>query len=100
MLVRSRSVTPSATALAVGMILSVSGMAAQAPTRGAHHFSLKDQTPTQTGPSDPQKPTPVSDSWKLALSGEQTEGFITVQDEMWNPDFKVPLHFHKKHSDT
>ena len=100
MLVRSRSVTASAAAVAVGMILSVSAMAAQAPVRGAHHFALTDQNPTQSGPSDPSQPNGPVDTWKLDLSGEQTEGFITVQDETWNPNFNVPLHFHKKHSES
>ena len=37
---------------------------------------------------------------KIDLSGDDTEGRYTFQDEVWNPGMTVPLHFHKRHAET
>src|SRR3569832_2325659 len=82
MSIHSRS---GATALAVGMLTALHVVAAQAPIRVSHHVALLDQMPTQSDPTDPQQPNKPVNTWKLDLSSEMTECFITVQDETWDP---------------
>lgn len=36
---------------------------------------------------------------EVALSTVDTEGRMTMQDEVWAPDFNVPAHFHRKHTE-
>jgi quercetin dioxygenase-like cupin family protein len=89
-----RSPTLSATlaALAAVALLAPTADSAEAPVRGQHHFSLKaNRTATaQAAGVDPE----------VALSGDDTEGRFTLQDETWDPKFNVPLHFHKRHGET
>jgi len=100
MLIRRRSAVVHAAPLLTGMLMTLSAMAAQAPARGVHHFALADSTPTHSGPDDPQKPDSPITTWKVPLSGADTEGLVTLQDEIWSAQFDVPLHFHKKHAET
>jgi quercetin dioxygenase-like cupin family protein len=36
----------------------------------------------------------------VALSSKDSGGRLNIQDEIWNPDFVVGSHFHKRHSET
>lgn len=62
--------------------------------RGIHHFALNGSARSVHNPSS----TGVNS--KIDLSGDDTEGRYTLQDEVWNPGMAVELHFHKRHAET
>lgn len=62
-----------------------------APKPGRHHFSLKNASKTF------ERNNETSD---VKLTGLQTEGRFSVLDEVWNPGFVVPPHFHKEHAEV
>ncbi|HWK74271.1 MAG TPA: cupin domain-containing protein [Povalibacter sp.] len=74
-------------------------LGAQAPVRGAHHFHLKKDSAKQTNAANLQAGSPTVDS-TVPLTGDMTEGAFTLQDEVWDPKFNVPLHFHKRHAEV
>ncbi|MCC7461400.1 MAG: hypothetical protein IT480_02940, partial [Gammaproteobacteria bacterium] len=91
MLTRAHGVAASA-ALAAALLVATPAPAADAPVKNAHHFALKGWA------SAP--PPGGGETINLVLSGDQTEGFISVQDELWSPTFNVPLHYHNRHAEA
>jgi quercetin dioxygenase-like cupin family protein len=96
---------PQASAAAGLAVLAIAASAplttygAQAPVRGAHHFSLKKQSTEQANPANLQAGSPMVTS-TIPLTADMTEGEFTLQDEVWDPKFDVPLHFHKRHAEV
>lgn len=100
MLLRSRVIIPaSIAAFALALALPYTAVGAQAPVRGAHHFTLKKHQTQQTNAANLQAGSPTVDS-TVPLTGDMTEGHFTMQDEVWDPSFKVPLHYHKRHAEV
>jgi len=62
--------------------------------RGQHHFTVNG------GGRSVHNPSSTGVDSKIMLSGDDTEGRYTLQDEVWNPHMEVPLHFHKRHAET
>lgn len=65
---------------------------ADIPVKPAQHFSFAGKRP-----SFRQEGTTKSD---VAVSALDSEGRMTLQDEIWHSDFSVPPHFHKTHAET
>lgn len=73
--------------------------AADAPKKGPHHFHLrKNATPVRSAASQPAGGSLVTST--VPLTANATEGAFTLQDEVWDPAFSVPLHFHKRHAEV
>lgn len=89
---RSQAFSAVLAAVAAVLLVAPATHAAEAPTRGQHHFSLKaDRSASaQLAGVDPE----------VALSGDDTEGRFTLQDETWSVDFNVPLHYHRRHGES
>ncbi len=81
------------------LVLTSGSLAAEAPARGVHYFGLKSEAISQMQAKDRRPDGPMVD-WSVPLTGDRTEGAFTLQDEIWNSTFKVPLHFHKKHAEV
>lgn len=93
-------------ALAAALAASVLGLSAtssfadaqKSPPKGApkaraaQHFSFAGKRP-----SFRQEGTTKSD---VAVSALDSEGLLTLQDEIWYPDFSVVAHYHKQHHET
>lgn len=112
MCTQSRTLAATAGVLAAGMLLALSGRADQVreqtlpddtpiasdtagpePHREAHHFALQGHIRKTVNRSG-------NVTSLIPLSGDQSEGRYTVQDESWPADFNVELHYHKRHSEV
>jgi len=62
------------------------------PRRGVHHFALRGHIRKAVNRSG-------NVTSLIPLSGDQSEGRYTFQDESWPADFNVELHYHKRHSE-
>ena len=65
---------------------------ADTPVKPAQHFSSPGKRPVFR-----QEGTTLSE---VAVSAVDSEGRLTLLDEIWHADFKVPPHFHKEHAET
>lgn len=74
--------------LSLGVCLSV--QAAQ-PVKPAQHFSFTGKRPTFK--EEHVKP-------EVVVSSVDSEGDFSLIDEVWNPKFQVPAHYHKTHAET
>ena len=65
---------------------------ADTPAKPAQHFSFPGKRPVyrQEGATKSE----------VAVSSVDSEGRLTLLDEIWHPEFKVPPHFHKSHAET
>ncbi len=62
--------------------------------RGQHHFTVNG------GGRSVYNPASTGVTSRIMLSGDDTEGRYTLQDEVWNPKMSVELHMHKRHAET
>lgn len=93
------SVAASLSVLALAAFVPAAASAAAAPVKGAHHFHLRAQSARQANPANLQAGSPMVDS-TVPLTADITEGAFTLQDEVWDPKFNVPLHYHKRHAEV
>jgi len=91
-----KSVAAAGVLAAAALGLAASGLAADAPKnlpkKPGHHFSFAGKRP-----SFRQEGTTKSD---VAVSSEDSQGLLTLQDEIWYPAFAVTPHFHKTHNEV
>ena len=72
--------------------LAHQSLADNLPSKPAQRFSFAGKRP-----SFRQEGTTKSD---VLVSSQDSEGRLTLQDEVWYPDFAVVPHFHKTHDET
>jgi hypothetical protein len=90
MFLRSHASAAALAALTIVVSVPFTALGAEAPARGVHHFSLKNQNTQQSNPANLQAGSPLVDT-TVPLTSDMTEGAFTLQDEMWDPKFNVPL---------
>lgn len=99
MTIRSRGAAAgAATALAATLLVCLPALSAEAPVKGAYHFALGGRVPIFYSPPRGGDKGTIEKVW-LDLSDADTEGLLTLQDEIWYPKFTVPLHYHKTHAE-
>jgi len=78
--------------LIAGLVLTVSlpAQAAQ-PVKPGHHFSFAGKRPTF-------KEALVKP--EVVVSSVDSEGRFSLSEELWDPKFRVPAHYHKGHAET
>lgn len=72
---------------------AVEGEGAVAPPRvqnPMHHFALNNRLERRDGSEE---------AWSVLLTALQTEGRMSLLDEIWPAGYKVEPHFHKKHAE-
>jgi mannose-6-phosphate isomerase-like protein (cupin superfamily) len=91
---RNHAKLAATAALAVSVLAgsAVPSYADAPKARVSQHFSFADKRP-----SFRQEGTTKSD---VAVSSIDSEGLLTLQDEIWYPTFAVTPHFHKTHHET
>jgi len=98
MTILCRRAAAGAAALAATLLACLPAASAEAPVKGSHHFALMGHVPIIYSPPHGRDKGTI-EKMALDLSAQDTEGLLTLQDEIWYPKFTVPLHYHEWHAE-